>query len=167
MAQKKKTVVAVSGGFDPLHVGHLRLFKEAKKLGTHLVVILNNDNWLKRKKGFALMPEDERAEIIRALEMVDDVVLTSHAPNDPDTSTCVALSELRPHVFANAGDRKKPADIPEGVVCEAHGIRMVFFEFEKGKKKKKHSSSEIVARAAAALRGMGKAIRPKAKTGRR
>lgn len=165
MKGKRKTVVAVSGGFDPLHVGHLRLFKEAKKLGTHLVVILNNDNWLKRKKGFALMPEEERAELIRALEVVDEVVLTKHAVDDADTSICTALGELRPDVFANAGDRKKPADIPEGAVCEAHGIRMVFFAFEKGKKK--HSSSEIVARAASALEGVRKALRPKTRAGKR
>lgn len=151
MAHKEKVVVAVSGGFDPLHVGHLRLFTEAKKLGTHLVVILNNDHWLTRKKGFALMPEDERAEIIQALGVVDEVVLTAHGPDEMDTSVSEALARVRPHIFANAGDRKSIKDIPEGVVCETHGIRMHFFSFEKGKKK--HSSSEIVKRVVDRLTG--------------
>lgn len=61
--RKKKIVVAVSGGFDPVHIGHVRMFNEAKKLGHELVVILNNDNWLIAKKGYAFMPENERREI--------------------------------------------------------------------------------------------------------
>ncbi|RJQ34735.1 hypothetical protein C4556_01960 [Candidatus Parcubacteria bacterium] len=57
---KKERVVAVSGGFDPLHIGHVRMFKAARKLGDKLVVILNNDNWLKGKKKYAFMPKDDR-----------------------------------------------------------------------------------------------------------
>ena len=59
--------VAVSGGFDPIHVGHLRMFIEAKTLGDRLVVIVNNDHWLKLKKGYSFMPEEERKEIIEGL----------------------------------------------------------------------------------------------------
>lgn len=55
-----KRVVAVSGGFDPVHIGHVRMFNEARALGDELVVILNNDSWLTLKKGFAFMPEAER-----------------------------------------------------------------------------------------------------------
>ena len=58
--KKKKTVVVVSGGFDPIHIGHVRLFEAARKLGDELVVILNNDNWLKKKKGKIFMPQQER-----------------------------------------------------------------------------------------------------------
>ncbi len=72
----KKVVVAVSGGFDPIHVGHVRMFERAQALGDELVVILNNDNWLKKKKGFAFMPEKERKEVIEGLRAVDRVVLT-------------------------------------------------------------------------------------------
>ena len=61
---KNKIVVAVSGGWDPVHIGHVRLFNEAKKLGDELVVILNNDNWLRKKKGFVFMPQAERKEIL-------------------------------------------------------------------------------------------------------
>lgn len=149
--RKPRTVVAVSGGFDPLHVGHLRLFEEAKKLGTHLVVILNNDHWLCKKKGFVFMPEHEREMIIRALKMVDDVVITDHAPDDSDPSVCRTLSQLKPHIFANAGDRKEPGDIPETLVCKEHGIGMHFFSFDDLHYKngaKKHSSSTLVKQAA-------------------
>ena len=66
-SKKKPVVVAVSGGFDPIHIGHVRMFERAKALGDELVVILNNDNWLKKKKGFAFMPEKERKEVIEAL----------------------------------------------------------------------------------------------------
>lgn len=133
MAVKKRVVVAVSGGFDPLHIGHIRMFRKAKALGDTLVVILNNDNWLRTKKGYAFMPEKERAEIIRFLPFVDAVVLTDHKPSDPDTSVQRALEKLKPSIFANGGDRKKMADIPEAKVCKELGIKMVFNVGEGGK----------------------------------
>lgn len=122
---KEPVVVAVSGGFDPLHVGHVRMFKKAKKLGDKLVVILNNDHWLRRKKGFVFMPEKERAELIKHIRWVDRVVLTSHQPDDNDISVCRELKKLRPHVFANGGDRKIN-NIPEVPVCREIGCKMVF-----------------------------------------
>lgn len=118
--------VAVSGGFDPIHVGHLRMFKKARALGERLVVILNNDNWLRDKKGSAFMSEKERAEIISAFPFVDKVYITKHKRGDADRSVTKALSVLRPSIFANGGDRKNVADIPEAVVCKELGIRMVF-----------------------------------------
>lgn len=120
------TWVAVSGGFDPIHVGHLRMFKKARALGDKLVVILNNDNWLQTKKGSAFMPEKERAEIIGAFPFVDRVYITKHKKNDPDRSVSKALKTLKPAIFANGGDRKNTGDIPEAVVCSENGIRMVF-----------------------------------------
>ena len=122
---KEKIVVAVSGGFDPLHPGHVRMFTEAKKLGDELVVILNNDNWLLKKKGFVFMNEGGRAEIISALSAVDRVVITSHQPNSEDTSVCAALAELHPDIFANGGDRLKN-NIPEVILAERLGIKLVF-----------------------------------------
>src|SRR3989338_6760836 len=112
----KKVVVAVSGGFDPLHVGHVRLFQEAKKLGDKLVVILNNDHWLRKKKGYVFMPEHERKELIQSFTPVDKVILTSHKSNPSDMSVCAELSKIKPHVFANGGDRKLN-NIPEVPVC--------------------------------------------------
>lgn len=126
-------VVAVSGGFDPIHIGHVRLFKEARDLGDSLVVILNNDAWLRAKKGFAFMPEAERAEIIREFPFVDTVIITGHAENDSDRSVARALRAIRPHIFANGGDRKAAADIPEAAVCEELGIKMVFNVGQGGK----------------------------------
>ncbi|MEK7499661.1 MAG: adenylyltransferase/cytidyltransferase family protein, partial [Patescibacteria group bacterium] len=93
--------VAVSGGFDPIHVGHLRMLQEARALGDRLVVIINNDHWLMKKKGFVFMPQEERAEIIAAFPFVDEVVLTGHAENDEDRSICRELEALKPDVFAN------------------------------------------------------------------
>lgn len=118
-------VVAVSGGFDPVHIGHIRLFNEAKKLGDKLIVILNNDNWIALKKGRAFMPEAERKEVIEAFESVDEVILTSHTPGTNDYSICEDLRRIRPHVFANGGDRKD-GNVPEYSVCEELGIEMIF-----------------------------------------
>ena len=124
--KRAKIVVAVSGGFDPVHIGHVRMFNEAKKLGDELVVILNNDNWLRAKKGYAFMPEQERREVIEAFEAVDRVVITSHPEDPSDMSVCEDLRFVRPHIFANGGDRRAEADIPEAVVCKKHGVKMVF-----------------------------------------
>lgn len=118
-------IVAVSGGFDPVHIGHVRLFEEARRLGTKLVVILNNDHWLMKKKGFVFMPEHERMEVISALRAVDAVVLTKHGGDSIDMSVCAELRELRPHVFANGGDRKFD-NVPEVVACNEIGCEMVF-----------------------------------------
>lgn len=121
----KKIIVAVSGGFDPLHVGHVRMFQEAKKLGDELVVILNNDNWLIKKKGFVFMSQKERKEVIEAIRGVDEVVLTNHVKNTNDRSICRELQKIRPHIFANGGDRTHD-NIPEVVMCNKIGCKMVF-----------------------------------------
>jgi cytidyltransferase-like protein len=124
---EEKIIVAVSGGFDPLHIGHVRYIQQAKTLGDELVVILNNDHWLRKKKGRVFMPEAERKEIIEALVGVDRVVLTEHEPGTDDPSVCDALRAVRPHVFANGGDRKPDGDpVPEVAVCEELGIRMIY-----------------------------------------
>ena len=125
MNDKKKTVVAVSGGFDPIHIGHARMFEEAKKLGDKLVVILNNDNWLKKKKGYNFMPQEERAELIRNIKWVDDVMITEHGADTIDMSVCNELMKLKPDIFANGGDRKLD-NIPEVPVCEKIGCEMIF-----------------------------------------
>ena len=117
--------VAVSGGFDPVHIGHVRLIDEAKKLGDRLVVILNNDAWLRTKKGFVFMQGVERKEVLEAFRSVDEVVLTKHEENSDDVSVCEALKEIRPDVFANGGDRKEE-NVPEYDLCEELGIEMVF-----------------------------------------
>jgi len=130
--KKKKNVVAVSGGFDPIHIGHIRLFKEAKKLGDELVVILNNDNWLKQKKRFVFMSEKERKEVIGALEYVDRVVLSKHSFTSRNTSVNEELKRLKPDIFVNGGDRAKK-NIPEVATCQKINCKMVFNVGQGGK----------------------------------
>lgn len=122
----KKVVVAVSGGFDPVHVGHVRLFERARKLGDTLVVILNNDNWLMKKKGVVFMPEKERRELIQAFQSVDEVILTGHRENPDDMSVCRELKRVKPHIFAQGGDRHYK-NVPgcEVEVCQSIGCEMV------------------------------------------
>lgn len=136
-------IVMVSGGFDPVHIGHIRLFQEAKKLGDELVVLLNNDNWLRLKKGYVFMPEHERKEIIEAFGVVDRVVISSHKENTTDISVVEDIRILRPHIFAKGGDRTY-ANIPEVPICEELGCEMVFNLGEGGKVQ---SSSELVKQA--------------------
>ncbi|MBI2612567.1 adenylyltransferase/cytidyltransferase family protein [Candidatus Kaiserbacteria bacterium] len=145
--------VAVSGGFDPIHVGHVRLFKAARRLGDKLVVILNNDSWLRAKKGFVFMPQKERAELIRAFPFVDKVVLTDHKKDDPDRSVTRALSKVRPAVFANGGDRFKK-NVPEVSACKRLGIKMVY---NVGKGGKVQSSSWMID---AARKPASRTVRP-------
>jgi cytidyltransferase-like protein len=124
-SKMKSKVVAISGGFDPIHGGHIKLIKEAKKLGDTLIVIVNNDYWLKKKKGYIFMPEDMRMTILKELKDVDGVYLTKHSPTLEDMSVCEALREIRPDVFANGGDRTND-NIPEVATCDELGIKMVF-----------------------------------------
>lgn len=117
--------VLVSGGFDPVHVGHLKLFREAAMLGDELIVLINNDHWVLKKKGYVFMPEDQRADIISEFACVDHAVLTKHHRNPEDMSVCQELRDLAPDVFANGGDRKAD-NIPEYQVCKELGIDMKF-----------------------------------------
>lgn len=143
---KKPIVVAVSGGFDPLHIGHIRMFQEAKKLGDKLVVILNNDDWLAHKKGFVFMHEGERKEILEAIRGVDEVIITDHKPHDEDRSVCRALRQLKPNIFANGGDRHPAGDpVLEVELCKELGIKIVY---NVGRGGKVQSSSWLIAKTA-------------------
>lgn len=115
-------VVAVSGYFNPVHKGHINLFREARSLGDKLIVILNNDSQVQQKGSVPFMSAEERAEVIRSLRFVDDVVISF----DEDRTVCKTLGAVAPHIFANGGDREGIADIPEAAVCEAQNIAMVF-----------------------------------------
>lgn len=127
----------VSGGFDPLHIGHLRMIKEAAKVGK-VIVVANSDAWLLRKKGYIFMPWEERKEIIEGYSEVDRV----EAVDDSDGSVCEALRRIRPTYFANGGDRTNK-NTPEMAVCDELGITMLW-EVGGGKIQ---SSSEMVANA--------------------
>jgi len=140
--KRKEVVVAVSGGFDPLHIGHLQMIKEAKELGDKLVVILNNDNWLKKKKGYVFMPQEQRKAILEAIRWVDEVVLTSHLENTEDMSVSKELEKIKPDIFANGGDRTRK-NIPEVEVCRKINCKMIF---NIGKDGKIESSSWLLNR---------------------
>lgn len=118
-------IVATSGGFDPIHIGHIRLLKESRALGDRLIVILNNDNWLMKKKGYIFMNQDERKEILEAFAFVDEVIITKHATDDEDTTVCRELSEIKPDIFAKGGDRTAE-NTPENKVCEEIGCKVVY-----------------------------------------
>ncbi len=118
--------VVGSGGFDPLHVGHVKMFQEAAKLASKLIVIVNNDDFLMLKKGYVFMPIDERMEIIKNISVVDKVVKAI----DTDLTVCQTLNLLAKEeniiVFANGGDRQSEKDISETTVCRDNQIEMKF-----------------------------------------
>jgi cytidyltransferase-like protein len=117
---KKLTSVAVSGYFDPIHVGHLEYLQLAKKLGDNLIVIINNNLQAELKKGSTFMDEKDRMEIVAALRCVDEVFLSI----DTDKSVCKSLEHIKPDIFANGGDRSLD-EIPETAVMKKYNIKMV------------------------------------------
>ena len=117
---KKLTSVAVSGYFDPIHVGHLEFLELAKKLGDNLIVIINNNLQAELKKGSTFMDEKDRMEIVAALRYVDEVFLSI----DTDKSVCKSLERIKPGIFANGGDRSLD-EIPETAVMKKYNIKMV------------------------------------------
>lgn len=134
-------IVLVTGGFDPLHSGHIAYFKAARTLGDQLIVGLNSDDWLKRKKGRAFMPWNERLCVINNLAMVDEV----YTFDDEDGSAKQFVRQVRAHypdaelIFANGGDRTAK-NIPEMDVVDSN----LRFEFSVGGEDKKNSSSWIL-----------------------
>jgi cytidyltransferase-like protein len=138
--KSQQKVVMVSGGFDPIHIGHVRYMQEAAKLGDKLIVVLNNDHWYRIKGRPFFMTHDERKEIIEAMECVDEVIITGHTPDSNDISVCDEIKRLKPHVFAKGGDRFAD-NIPEFKLCNEMGIEMVFNVGAGGKVR---SSSELL-----------------------
>jgi cytidyltransferase-like protein len=137
-------VVLVTGGFDPLHSGHIAYFKAARELGDHLVVGLNSDTWLTRKKGRPFMPIAERAAIVKELNCVDEVITF----NDDDDTACLAIGQVLSTkatkwklIFANGGDRTNTTT-PEYKAWGDHPD--VEFAFGVGGEDKANSSSWIL-----------------------
>lgn len=135
------TVVLVTGGFDPIHSGHLSYFRAAKELGDALIVGVNSDDWLARKKGRSFMPVNERVSIIENLKMVNNVLLF----NDSDGSARQAILNVRqlfPNskiIFANGGDRTQE-NIPEMDIQDSN----LEFVFGVGGEQKMNSSRWIL-----------------------
>ena len=115
-----KKIVAVSGYFDPLHIGHLEYFHLSKALGDFLYVIVNNDKQAFLKKGSSFMNESDRVEIIRSLKIVDNVILSI----DNDLTVSKTLKLIKPHIFANGGDQLT-GSIREEEICLRNNIEVV------------------------------------------
>ena len=133
----KRKLIAVSGGFDPIHKGHVRMIREAAKLGD-VIVILNSDDWLMRKKDYKFMDFIERSYIAGSIK---GVIMTSGV-NDFDGTVCEALKRIKPDAFANGGDRYD-TNTPEMDVCKELGIEMLWNIGGE----KEQSSSDLVDRA--------------------
>ena len=148
----QRPIYMTSGGFDPMHIGHVRCIQETSKMATcsddHpssllglVVVVVNADSFLVRKKGFAFMPLQERMEIINSLKGVDFV-----APWEaewPDQTVIGALRILKPQFFTKGGDRFDASSIPEWEICQQIGCEIITGVGGE----KIQSSSDLVAKA--------------------
>ena len=121
-SRKKKKVVAISGGFDPIHIGHIRLIHAASYFG-RVVVILNTDQWLLKKKGYYFMTLEERIELLKSIKKVGKVVVAK----DEDGTVAATLRELKPDYFANGGaiDEDSLCE-QELAACKESGIELVY-----------------------------------------
>tara|TARA_Y100001973_G_C5178526_1_gene323492 strand:+ start:615 stop:1043 length:429 start_codon:yes stop_codon:yes gene_type:complete len=123
-------VSIVSGGFDPIHVGHIELFERARELSDELWIVLNTDEFLTNKKGKPFMPFEERRKILKSLSVVDVVVPCV----DKDQTVCKTLKKLKKTTaitdtqlfFCNGGDRTSGKNTPEHKLCEEIGIKTVY-----------------------------------------
>lgn len=137
----------VSGGFDPVHIGHIEMIQEAARWGG-VIVVVNSDAWLLRKKGYVFMPYNERVNI---LGNIKGVTLVSNV-DDSDGTVCEAIKRIRPDAFANGGDRKEN-NTPEMDICDELGIQMLW---GIGGTNKPQSSSWLVNNAMEQLNGTKK-----------
>lgn len=137
--------VLVTGGFDPLHSGHIQYFIEAKKLGDRLVVGLNSDEWLTRKKGKPFMSWEERHSVVSNLSMVDEVI---DFVDDNDTAVhaiAQCLGKYETVIFANGGDRSKLEQLPEYQYYNILDMNRLTFVCGVGGENKKNSSSTLLS----------------------
>lgn len=131
-------IVCTSGGFDPLHIGHLRCIRDSKNRSDELlVVIVNGDGFLTRKKGKPFMPLAERMEIIDALRGVDYVV----SWDDGSQTVVGALGIIKPNVFTKGGDRSSRDRVPEADICEQISCTI---RYGVGGNTKIQSSSDLI-----------------------
>lgn len=116
------SIVCTSGGFDPIHSGHISCFQESKKYAETLVVIVNGDSFLKSKKGKPFMNLKERCSIVSSIKNVD-YVIPFEIKND--SSVIKALERIKPHFFTKGGDRYDKSTIAEWEICEKLNIEII------------------------------------------
>jgi len=141
-----RKIIVLSGGFDPVHVGHMRMFEDAKKYGADVIVGVNSDEWLTRKKGAPFMNFDERTEILRGVKYIDLVL----SFNDDDNSACNLIKKVQEIYkkedvkifFGNGGDRTNKTT-PEIDYCNQENVEMLW-GVGGGKIQ---SSSELIAKS--------------------
>tara|TARA_A100001015_G_scaffold33121_1_gene36755 strand:+ start:663 stop:1142 length:480 start_codon:yes stop_codon:yes gene_type:complete len=136
--ESKRPTIMVSGGFDPVHAGHIRMIRHAAEYGD-VIVIANSDDWLWRKKGFIFMEWERRVEILNAIK---GVVLVDSV-DDSDGTVCEAIRRHKPTYFANGGDRGR-TNTPEQSVCEELGVELLW---SIGGDEKVDSSSDLAKKA--------------------
>ena len=125
----RKSVIIMSGGFDPVHKGHLRMFREASWLGHQVIVGLNSDDWLTRKKGKPFMDFKERKEILEGFKYINQVLAfddKDETANDIIKQICSLYRNFDVNIyFANGGDRTS-YNVPEMKVCDELGVEMIW-----------------------------------------
>lgn len=122
MRDRLGRIVCTSGGFDPLHPGHASCLIDSRHYGDTLVVVVNGDSFLTRKKGKPFMDLESRCQVVACIRGVDYVI--PYEVEDDDT-VCEALRVIRPHVFTKGGDRTDISNIPEWTVCQQLGIEVI------------------------------------------
>ena len=142
MNEEEKVTVMVIGGFDPVHVGHIRMIRAAAEYGD-VIIIANSDSWLYRKKGFNFMEFKSRREILDSIKGV----LLVDSVDDSDGTVCEAIKRHKPTYFANGGDRGKD-NTPEVLLCKELGVKLLW---GIGGSEKVAASSELVERAKSKL----------------
>ena len=140
--KKKYNFALVSGGFDPVHVGHLRMFQDAKKLADEVIVLLNNDDWLVKKKGKPFMSQNQRKEILEEFKSISEVIIQTSS--EPSSSLAiedfVKKNTNKSICYCNGGDRSNIENIRESEVCKKLKVNL---EFGIGGENKIESSSDL------------------------
>ena len=119
----------LSGGFDPVHIGHLAMIKDAKRISENVIILLNSDKWLARKKGKPFMVEAQRAQLLEEFESVSEVII--QIDDDDDSSNNAIIDFHKSHhtktiCYCNGGDRSQEDKIREAQICKDLGIDLKF-----------------------------------------